>query len=395
MTPPRAQSALEAGRDMAFLSKNLVTIRTDIPLAVEWSACAVHQYDTAPVLALFDRLEFRSIRHRLPPGGIGVGEGVDAAANGARSEAAGGGKATAGAGGGRATGRPAQLAMFPDDAAGAADGGEPAAAPADITATTIVRDAAALGALTAALRTAPIIAFDTGDDGDGPAGRADRRAVVRRRRGAGWYVPVGHAAGEQVALADVVTAVRGVLEDPSRPKVSHNAKYDIVVLSQVGIEVRGLVYDTMLAEFLIDPGGRLGLKTLAGSKLGVRMTEISALIGTGRKQITMDEVPIEDAAPYAAADADVTLRLMHAQAVELDAVGLRPLLDEVDVPLVPVLSAMERAGVLIDAAKLGQMSERLGARLREIEDDVRQRRRRLQPELAAAAGRGPVQRPRP
>lgn len=364
VTPPRAKAALEAGRDMAFLSKDLVTIRTAVPLDVSWDRCAVHTYDTGPVLDLFDRLEFRSIRHRLPPGGTGAaaaGAATDGAAAASAAAPAPPGPAARRAGGG-----PAQLSMFP-----VADDGPPAPPPADITATTVVGDAAALAALVAALEAAPVIAFDTETTATDPLDAVLVGLSFAVAPGAGWYVPVGHAEGEQLPLATVVAALRGVLEDPARPKVGHNAKYDVVVLAQHGIDVAGVAYDTMLAEFLIDPGGRLGLKTLAGSKLQLRMTEITALLGTGKHQITMDAVRIADAAPYAAADADVTLRLMDAQSAELDALGLRPLLTEVDVPLVPVLAAMERAGVLIDCDQLGEMSTRLALRLRSIEDDVR------------------------
>jgi|GEM_PF-397 len=370
VTPPRAQNALEAGRDMAFLSKDLVTIRTDVPLDVTWEKCAVHSYDVGPVLDLFDRLEFRSIRHRLPPGGIGAGAAGDGAAAGTSSGPPAG-TGTPGAAARRspraASSQPAQLAMFPEAEAD----GTPVPPPADITATTIVRDRAGLDALVAALAAAPIIAFDTETTATDPLDAALVGLSFAVAEGAGWYVPVGHAEGEQLAMADVLAALRPVLEDPARPKVGHNAKYDVVVLAQHGIDVRGVTYDTMLAEFLIDPGGRMGLKTLAGSKLGVRMTEISELLGTGKHQITMDHVDIAHAAPYAAADADVTLRLLNKQSDELDALGLRALLTEVDVPLVPVLVDMERAGVLIDVARLGAMSERLGARLHEIEDEVR------------------------
>ncbi|MCC7018960.1 MAG: DNA polymerase I [Ardenticatenales bacterium] len=370
VTPPRAQNALDAGRDMAFLSKDLVTIRTDVPLDVTWEKCAVHSYDVGPVLDLFDRLEFRSIRHRLPPGGIGAGAAGDGAAAGTSSGPPAG-TGTPGAAARRSSravsSQPAQLAMFPEAEAD----GPPVPPPADITATAIVRDRAGLDALVAALSTAPIIAFDTETTATDPLDAALVGLSFAVTEGAGWYVPVGHAEGEQLAMADVLAALRPVLEDPARPKVGHNAKYDVVVLAQHGIDVRGVTYDTMLAEFLIDPGGRMGLKTLAGSKLGVRMTEISELLGTGKHQITMDHVDISHAAPYAAADADVTLRLLNKQSDELDALGLRALLTEVDVPLVPVLVDMERAGVLIDVARLGAMSERLGARLHEIEDEVR------------------------
>ena len=102
----------------------------------------------------------------------------------------------------------------------------------------------------------------------------------------------------------------------------------MAVLHEAGLEVRGLKFDTMLGAFLIEPGAAIGLKKLAKSQLAIEMTEIADLIGTGKKQITMAQVPIADAAAYAAADADVTLRLMHAQQPKLAELGLRTLLDD-------------------------------------------------------------------
>ena len=167
-------------------------------------------------------------------------------------------------------------------------------------------------------------------------------------------------------------ALKPIFENEKLPKVGHNAKYDMAVLHEAGIEVRGLSYDTMLGAFLIEPGSAIGLKKLAKAQLQIEMTEIAELIGTGKKQITMAQVPIADAAPYAAADADLTLRLFHLQEPKLNELGLRKLLDTVDIPLVPVLLSMELAGVKIDAAFLGEMSQRFEVRLKDIERDVYQ-----------------------
>lgn len=399
VTPDRARNALEAGRDMAVLSKDLITIRTDIPLEIPWEDCAVHSYDRGKVEALFDVLEFRSIRNRLPAGGV-----VAAAAGSAAGSAAGadiatdsGGNGSAGAPGsaevasgtvggvsggskvGDASTTPAavpgpagqsglQMALFASDpASGGAD--RPARAP--VTEALVVDTTEALDSLLAALRAAEVIAFDVETTSTDPLQAVLVGIALAVQPGSGYYIPVGHATGEpQLPLATVIQALGPILEDRARPKVAHNAKYDMAVLRLAGIEVRGLAFDTMLAEFLIDPSGRLGLKALARSRLAVEMTEIGELIGSGKSQITMERVPIAAAAPYAAADADITLRLMQLQVPELDTLGLRGLLDTVDLPLVPVLIDMELAGVLLDTELLGQMSARLTTRLAEIEAEV-------------------------
>ncbi len=387
VTPERARLALEAGRDMAFLSKNLITIRTNIPIEVRWDDCAVHAYDRSRVEALFDVLEFRTIRNRLPPGGVGGGAGGGGAA-GEGATGPGAPQATSGAGdagsaggptadqppGAATTGPPmtpdGQMALF----------GLPAAAPAPVapraerapdTRATVVDDAAGLDELVARLRAAEIISFDVETTGTDPLTAALVGLALAVEPGAGHYLPIGHAGGEpQLPWDTVRAALAPVLEDPARPKVGHNAKYDMAVLRLAGIDVRGLAWDTMLAEFVIDASARLGLKALARARLGIEMTEITELIGTGRKQITMDRVPVAAAAAYAAADVDMPLRLMALQAPELDRVGLRRLLDDIDLPLVPVLLDMELAGVRIDTERLARLSERLAARLAEIEAEV-------------------------
>jgi DNA polymerase-1 len=190
------------------------------------------------------------------------------------------------------------------------------------------------------------------------------------REGEGYYLPIGHAEAKQLPREKIVQALKPIFENEKLAKVGHNAKYDMAMLHEAGLEVRGLKFDTMLGAFLIEPGAAIGLKKLAKSRLSIDMTEIEELIGTGKKQITMAQVPIAAAAAYAAADADVTLRLMRVQQPKLDALGLRKLLDKVDMPLVPVLLDMELAGVKIDAAFLGEMSQRFEVRLKEIERKV-------------------------
>ncbi len=354
VTPPRAKNALEAGHDIALLSKDLVTIRTAIDIDLTWDACAVHTYDRAKVETLFDELEFMGIRGRLPRI---AGEAEPTVAP--PRAAAGGGER--------------QMSMFTPGDDGQAP--EPMAIAPDTTLVT-VRDPATLDRLVAELAAAPVIAFDT-ETTDTDTMKAELVGLsFAVREGEGWYVPVGHSgevdAGRQLTMAEVLDALRPTLEDPTRPKVAHNAKYDMEVLRQAGIEVRGVTFDTMIAEFLIDPGARLGLKALAKFRLGTEMTDIDVLIGKGKSQITMAEVPVDQAAPYAAADADMTWRLMQLQAPELDRLAVRPLFDEIEMPLLPVLVDMELAGVRVDVDFLLAMSERLGKRLVEIEDAVYQ-----------------------
>ena len=349
VTPARAKSALEANREMAFLSKDLVTIRTDVPLQVTWQDCEVRTYNLTQVEALFDELEFKALRTRLPGGGE------------VKSEAAAPVKAR-------------QISMFGEAETPQKAGVKPPVSGErpSITQAIVVDDDGKLKALVGELKKADFIAFDTETTGTDPL-LADLVGIsLSVREGEGYYLPLGHAEGKQLPREKIMPALKPIFESEKLAKVGHNAKYDMAVLHEAGLAVRGLKFDTLLGAFLIEPGAAIGLKKLAKSQLSIDMTEIKDLIGTGKKQITMAQVPIADAAAYAAADADVTLRLLQVQQPRLDELGLRKLLNTVDMPLVPVLLDMELAGVKINAAFLNEMSQRFDVRLQAIEKEVYQ-----------------------
>ena len=182
---------------------------------------------------------------------------------------------------------------------------------------------------------------------------------------------MGHLQGEQLPLQTVLEALRGPFTDPSIPKAGHNLKYDFVMLARYGLRITPLAFDTMLAEWLVNPASRnLGLKNLSWVRLGHQMTDISALIGKGKKQISMAQVTIADAAAYAADDAAVVLQLIPQLQAEMEDAQLTKLFDEMEMPLVPVLAEMEMAGISLDIGFLGGMSEELTTRLNEIESQV-------------------------
>jgi DNA polymerase-1 len=191
----------------------------------------------------------------------------------------------------------------------------------------------------------------------------------------GYYIPIGHSAqiagADQLDIEQVVEALQRPLTDPGIPKVGHNLKYDFILLARYGLRVQPLSFDTMIAEWLCDPGSRnLGLKNLAWVRLGIEMTEIEELIGRGRNQISMAEVPIEKVAPYAGADARICLGLMDELEQELKDKSLHSLFLELEMPLITVLADMEMEGVLLDTEFLNQFSSELAARLTQIEDKV-------------------------
>ncbi|MEK6222477.1 MAG: DNA polymerase I, partial [Chloroflexota bacterium] len=187
----------------------------------------------------------------------------------------------------------------------------------------------------------------------------------------GYYSPVGHNQGLQLRLDQVVEAIRPAMTNPNIPKAGHNLKYDYVMLARYGLKVTPLSLDTMLMEWLRDPGSRnLGLKNLSWVMLNVQMTEISELIGKGKKQITMAEVEIEKAAPYAVADAEVVLRLIPQLEKDLEKGNFRKILDEIEIPLVTVLSEMEMNGIGLDRAFLEKMGVDLTTQMLELKKNV-------------------------
>jgi DNA polymerase-1 len=184
---------------------------------------------------------------------------------------------------------------------------------------------------------------------------------------------VGHdpGTGRNLRLAEVRRVLGPILSDPAIPKYAHNGKFDLMALQSQGLDLKPITFDTMIAEWLIDPSSHnLGLKNLAWARLKADMTPISDLIGTGKGQISMASVSVERAAPYAGADADMTFRLAGVLEPELRSRELWKLFEEVEMPLLPVLARMEQNGVALDLGLLAEMSFELAQRLGELEKEI-------------------------
>jgi DNA polymerase-1 len=192
------------------------------------------------------------------------------------------------------------------------------------------------------------------------------------KEGEAAYLPVGHDyldAPEQLSLDSVLAKLKPLLEDESKKKVGQNLKYDQSVLANYDISLKGIEFDTMLESYVLQSvGTRHNMDALALKYLGVNTTHFEDIAGKGKKQLTFNQIELEKAAPYAAEDADITLRLHNEIWSQLSQVeSLIPVFKDIELPLVPVLSQIERQGVLIDAKMLNQQSNQLGARLIELE----------------------------
>ncbi len=234
----------------------------------------------------------------------------------------------------------------------------------------LTRDA--FDAWVAKLKSADLFAFDT-ETTDLDYMRAELVGLsVSVEPGTAAYVPVAHVypgAPDQLNRLDVLERLKPLLEDPDRRKVGQNLKYDMSILARYAIELRGIAHDTMLESYILDSTAtRHDMDSLAKKYLDHDTVHFEDIAGKGAKQLTFDQIPLEQAGHYAAEDADVTLRLHRALWPRLEAVpSMAALYSEIEVPLVPILSRMERHGVRIDPDLLAVQSGELAKRIQEIE----------------------------
>ncbi|QHS10559.1 DNA polymerase I [Sinimarinibacterium sp. NLF-5-8] len=226
--------------------------------------------------------------------------------------------------------------------------------------------------LLTALAAAPLICFDTETNGLDANDAALVGLAFAVEPGAGWYVPVAHdylGAPPQLARARVIEAVKPILQDPARAKLAQNAKFDLNVLARHGIVVQGLAHDTMLQSYVLDAAGnRHDMDTLALKYLGHTTTQFTDVAGKGRHQLTFNQVDLAQAAPYAAEDADITLRLHRVLYPQVQATAaLVEVYQRIEMPLVPVLAQVEQHGVKVDVALLHTISAELAERMAELE----------------------------
>jgi DNA polymerase-1 len=320
---------LEEHRDAAFLSYELATIKVDVPLNVEVDALVCGEPDREALLALYTEMEFKS-----------------------------------------------WVAEVQRDAAKAGDDVAPVEAPAakaEPKYETIL-DQARFDAWLEKLRQAPLFAFDTETTGlDAQQAQLVGLSFAVEPHEAA-YVPLTHdyeGAPAQLDREAVLLALKPLLEDPAKAKVGQNAKYDINILANgsPAIDMRGVAYDTMLESYVLNSTAtRHDMDSLAQKYLDHTTIAFEDIAGKGAKQLTFNQIHLDKAGPYAAEDADITLRLHHAlQARLAQTPSVQPVLMDIEMPLVPVLAKIERQGALVDAALLQVQSGELGVKMAELE----------------------------
>ena len=326
----RVHNSLAENREAAFEYRFLTTIDRNAPATLDLDACQFGQYRRGDVVALMTTLEFHSLVGRVPSPDVPW----PAAAPGRR---------------------PADSDAPDADAGAAAPDYRIVAARPD------------LDAMIAHITAAGAFAFDTEASSTDPMAADLAGLSFATPDGVAWYVPVGHTNGAQLPVEEVMAALRPLFIAEGIHRCAHNANYDLTLLANYGVNPYGVIdHDTMIAAHLLGKN-RLGLKPVALEVLGREMTEITDLIGKGRNQKTFNEIDIAAGAPYAAADADNAARLRRRFEPMLAQWNLAGLLADVELPLVPVLVAMQRAGVRLDAGILHEMSRDLAEQLLQIE----------------------------
>ncbi|WP_457788367.1 DNA polymerase I [Pseudomonas sp. PL-6] len=339
---------LEEHRDMAYLSYQLATIKTDVELNIAIDDLHPGEPDQAALVELYGELEFKNWLDEL------LRQNKPLAA-----------KAAAPAGD-----------LFAEPASdGAEDVAE--ALPPSAGDYQLVLEQAQFDAWLQKLEQAELIAFDS----ETTSVDAQQAQLVGLsfavKAGEAAYIPLAHSymgVPQQLDRDQVLNALKPILEDPAKAKVGQHAKYDINVLANATppIAVQGVAFDTMLESYVLDSTAtRHDMDSLALKYLNHSTIRFEDIAGKGAKQLTFDQIALEQAGPYAAEDADVTLRLHQELWRRLEAVpSLAKVLREIEMPLVPVLARIERNGALVDAKLLGEQSVELGDKLVELEREA-------------------------
>jgi DNA polymerase I len=312
---PKLRETLAAYREQAFLSRRLAAIDTRAPVAVDMAALKLTGPDPQALGALFKELEFRQLQHSIP-------HAADL------------------------SGKDYRAVLDPD----------------------------ALSELVGRLCAAELAAIDTETTAADPM-RAELVGIsVAMKPDQAFYIPCGHfylGAPLQLERSFVLSQLSAYLQDPRLKKVGQNIKYDWIVLARHGVELGGVVFDTMLASYLLDPSKRAhNLDQIALDFLDHKSISFEEVVGRKKDRPTFAQVPLEEAVPYACEDADIT-RLAHAVlARRLDEVGLTELLHTVEMPLIPVLTRMEMRGVAVDTEQLRRLSKHFEQQLETLEAGI-------------------------
>ncbi len=322
-------------KEAAYMSYKLATIKLDVELDVKPDELRKGVPDTDALTELFGKLQFRRWLTEMLEGSDGR--------------------------------------IVADEKSGNAPAEKKAVAPTiDRSGYEIILDEAAFSPWLDQLKAAKAFAFDTETDGLDYMTANVVGVSFAIEEGKAAYVPVAHDYLDAPAQLDrdwVLAQLKPLLEDPNQAKIGQNLKFDASIVARYGIEMQGIVFDTMLESYVFNSVvGRHDMDSLALRYLEHKNISFEEIAGKGKKQLTFNQIDLAQAGPYAAEDADITLRLHNALYPKVEAdEKLKHVFETIEMPLVPVLSRMERTGVYVDSMLLGAQSTEIAARLDELE----------------------------
>ncbi|MCK8073596.1 DNA polymerase I [Vibrio sp. 1CM23M] len=331
-------------KDNAEMSYELATIKLDVELEETPESLVKAQPNTDELIKLYGQLVFKSWLNELLEGGSGVVE-ADEKSGAVRSNTA-------------STTSTVEM--------------NTSAVTIDRSNYETILDEASFNVWLEKLKAAEVFAFDTETDNLDYMVANLVGLSFATEEGVAAYVPVAHDyldAPQQLDRDWVLEQLKSILEDDAQAKVGQNLKYDMSVLARYGIEMKGIKHDTMLASYVFNSvGGKHDMDSLALRFLQHSCISFEQIAGKGKKQLTFNQIELGEASPYAAEDADVTLRLHNRlmENIEQDE-KLKAIYEEIEVPLIPVMSRIERTGVFIDDMLLGAQSQEIAVRLDELE----------------------------
>ncbi|HEY8172009.1 MAG TPA: DNA polymerase I, partial [Dehalococcoidia bacterium] len=328
VTPEKLRENLRAHEGEARLSKEMATIHREAPTTLDLEKCRLQVFDRGRVEKLFHELEFRSLISRLPQ----------------------------------------------DLGTAAATPSLPRAASAEKGTYTTITSTKDLQALVKDAKASGRIAVHVeNSDSNGMRGVPVGIAIATQP-GVAAYIPVGHQQGladaQQLPLDKVLDALRPILEDEKLQKITHNGHYDFLVFANHGVTMRGMRFDTMVAAYLLGETN-MSVQSLAFDRLEMQIPQMIEIVGkAGKNQLALPAVAIETMCGYCAAQVDAQLRASEILAAELKQRNLWPLFDDVEMPLMAVLSRMELTGVAVETQQLVDMSRQMHTELQEIEREI-------------------------
>ncbi|MGF1785410.1 DNA polymerase I [Photobacterium swingsii] len=331
---------LEDNKEAAYMSYQLATIKLDVELDMAPHELVKTTPDTDELTKLFGKLQFRRWLSEMLDGSDGK--------------------------------------IVADErvvSAGAADEPKVVAPVIDRSGYETVLDEANFNAWLEQLNSAEVVAFDTETDGLDYMTANLIGVSFAVEEGKAAYVPVAHDYLDAPAQLDrdwVLAQLKPLLEDASKAKVGQNLKFDASILARYDIDMQGIAFDTMLESYVFNSVvGRHDMDSLSLRYLEHKTISFEEIAGKGKKQLTFNQIDLEQAGPYAAEDADITLRLHNVLIAKVNAdEKLKSVFEDIEMPLVPVLSRIERTGVLIDSMLMGAQSSELAARLDELQQQA-------------------------